>query len=202
MKKFVLVLALFVGIVGVSFAQSDLTESTSSGELTLTGTISKQASVAITTLAAATFDLDQAGLGPTQVGTALFKSNFNKWIVTVYSTNGSKLVREGDTHDAASAVGLAAEANPVTAEVTKSIPYTFDFVQDAGVHTWEGTYIPLKAAVAPTAEEDGYYEMIKKTVVAGESVKMFIDITEKDSETNYWDAGVYTDTIKVSILAP
>lgn len=196
MKKFGLVLVLFITAVSFSFGQSALPVATASGTLGLEATIPKIATLGITPTAAAEFELAQSGLATTKVADALINTNFNNWTVQVWSTNGSTLNRISDAGDDAAAVAAGVDTQPPTAEVTTKIPYTFDFVQGTGAHTWAGGFITLPDA-APTVG-DGFYAQKKKTVKAGESVAMHIAISANAS-ANYWDAGVYTDTIHVTL---
>jgi len=198
MKKFAVVLALFIGVVGVSFADNGGT-----ANLDLSATISKYSTVSIAPAAAASWELLQTGRVATKVGVATFNTNFNNWIVKVHSDHGSKLVRQSDTSDYATPFTdeQSDAADPATAEVTSSIPYTFAFEKTSGAHEWPDTYISLLSTPPLSSTDLGYYTQKKKTVKAGEPVDMKIDIVENTAATLYWDAGIYTDTIHVSILA-
>lgn len=197
MKKFAIVVLFSLFAISFSFSQAELAVATDSGTLDLRATISKVATIAITATPAATFELLQGGLATTKVAQAVINTNFNNWTVQVWSTNGSTLNRIGVTGDDATAVAAGVDTQPPTAEVTTKIPYTFDFVQVAGTaHTWDGGFITLPNSAPSTG--DGFYSQTKKTVKTGEAVDMHIAISANNS-ANYWDSGIYTDTIHVTI---
>jgi hypothetical protein len=148
--------------------------------------------VDITATANNTFTLQTGGLtSGLTVGNALVVSNYRAWELAVHSTNGSLLTRD-DTGDSNGSTGAA----------TESIPYTFNFAPVVG-STHETAFTvstPYSlAALAPTAGS-GYYSLTGKTPRAGETLAMNIFIAA-ESTTEFWDAGVYTDTITVTVTA-
>lgn len=197
MKKFGIVVLFSLIAVSFSFSQAALTSSSASDTLALQATISKLATIDITPTAAATFELLQNGLATTKVAEALINTNFNNWQVQVWSANGSTLNRISVVGDDSTAVAAGVDTQPPTAEVTTKIPYTFDFIQQAGTaHAWTGSFITLPSSV-PTSGT-GFYSQTKKTIKAGEAVDMNIAI-DANASANYWDSGIYTDTIHVTI---
>ncbi len=187
MKKFGIVFLFTLIAVGFSFAQPAAPVTTASDTLDLTAHVNKYVALAIDPVTGTDgneFTLLSAGVSAHKVATATITTNYKKWIVQVYSDNGSKLVR--DTSD-----------DPVGATMTVDIPYTFAFVKVSGAHDWNEGYVTLPDDNYPTSG-DGYYEKTGKTLIAGEAVDMKIAITAQDAE-EFWDAGVYTDTVNVKI---
>ncbi|HWR12113.1 MAG TPA: hypothetical protein VN445_09840 [Rectinemataceae bacterium] len=187
MKKFAVVVLFALIAVGFSFAQPATAVTTDSGTLSLLAHVNQYIDLSIDRVTGADgneFTLLAAGVSAHKVATATMTTNYKKWIVQVYSNNGSKLVR--DTTD-----------DPVGVTMTEDIPYTFAFVQTTGAHTWTEGYVTLPDTAYPTSGA-GYYEKTGKTVIAGEPVDMKIAISAQ-SATEFWDAGIYTDTVNVKI---
>jgi hypothetical protein len=198
MKKLLIVLLLALAAVGFVSAQTPtygapaVADPSDTESLDITANVLKQMAVDITATENDEFTLDTNGLttGLT-VGNAVVVSNYRAWELAVHSTNGSKLNRD-DTGD----------TNGATGATTAFIPYTFNFEPVAGsAHVTAFTVsTPYSLVSSAPTSGNGYYLLTGKTPRAGETLAMNIFINPEDEDA-FWDAGVYTDTITVTVSA-
>lgn len=195
MKKLFIVLMLSLAVVGFVSSQTttygapSVADSEDDDSLNIQANVLQKVAVDINPTANATFTLDTNGRTALTVAQAYLVSNYRAWEVKVYSANAGTLVRENQ---------VGSDTTYASSATTANIPYTFAFAaNDEARADFNSAAYGLGSSSSP-ALGAGKYELLGKTIRTGESVNMNITIAVED-ETEFWDAGVYKDTIHVVI---